>query len=251
MAAVPSSRNSIRNTSQDPTKNAPPQRPALDRDMPPRLVRMDRLSAAGAARIRQAPTASRIARRRVMVTLTKWLLPLCALLLLALIALWPEIARIKDQGRIAFRRAFNIEADSGRMKEPRYRGVDERGRPFTVTADSALQSGPLRIDLVEPKGDLVPENGGWIMVEAHEGVFIQHAGQLDLSHDVVLYRDDGTVMRTQSAAVDTKQGAAASDDMTHAEGPFGVLDAQGFTLTDKGAAIQFHGPARLILNERK
>jgi len=33
--------------------------------------------------------------------------------------------------------------------------------------------------------------------------------------------------------------------------PFGVLDAQGFTLTDKGAAIQFHGPARLVLNERK
>lgn len=186
-----------------------------------------------------------------MLTLTKWLLPLGALLLLASIALWPEIARLKDQGRITIRRAFSMEPDSGRMKEPRYRGVDERGRPYTITADSALQPGPLRIDLVEPKGDLVPENGGWIMVQAHEGVYIQHAGQLDLSHDVLLYRDDGTIMRTQSAAVDVKQGAAASDDMTHAEGPFGVLDAQGFTLTDKGASIQFHGPAKLILNERK
>ncbi len=27
------------------------------------------------------------------------------------------------------------------------------------------------------------------------------------------------------------------------EGPFGTLDAQGFTITDKGAAIQFTGPA--------
>lgn len=227
-----------------------PQRP-LEHELATRLVRSDRLAAAGAARIRPAPDASRIARRRAMVTLTKWLLPIGALLLLASVALWPEIARVKDQGRIAFRRAFSVEPDSGRMKEPRYRGVDERGRPYTITADSALQSGPLRIDLVEPKGDLVPENGSWIMVEAHEGVYIQRAGQLDLSHDVVLYRDDGTVMRTQSAAVDVKQGAAAGDDMTHAEGPFGVLDAQGFTLTDKGAAIQFHGPARLVLNERK
>ncbi len=232
-------------------QSPPPQRPPAAPELPTRLVRMDRLSAAGAARVRRAPTASRIARRRVMLTLTKWLLPLGALLLLASVALWPEIARVKDQGRIAFRRAFSVEPDSGRMREPRYRGVDERGRPYTITADSALQSGPLRIDLVEPKGDLVPEGGGWVMVEAREGVFIQHAGQLDLSHDVVLYRDDGTVMRTQSAAVDVKQGAAASDDMTHAEGPFGVLDAQGFTLTDKGAAIQFHGPARLVLNERK
>ena len=55
-------------------------------------------------------------------------------------------------------------------------------------------------------------------------------------------------MRTQSAAVDVRQGAATSSEMTHAEGPFGVLDAQGFTLVDKGAAIQFHGPAKLTLN---
>lgn len=213
-----------------------------------RLVRPDRLAAAGAARVRRAPTASRIARRRILVNLTKWLLPVAALLLLASIALWPEIARVRDQGRIAFRRAFSVEPDSGRMRQARYRGLDERGRPFAVTADSAMQAGPVRIDLTEPKGDLVTENGSWVMVEAREGVYIQRAGQLDLSHDVVLYRDDGTVMRTQSAAVDVRQGAATSDEMTHAEGPFGVLDAQGFTLMDKGAAIQFHGPAKLVLN---
>ena len=215
---------------------------------PTRLVRPDRLAAAGSARIRQAPTASRIARRRIVVTLTKWLLPVAALALLSSVALWPEIERVRDHGRIAFRRAFSVEPDSGRMRQARYRGVDERGRPFTVTADSALQNGPVRIDLTEPKGDLVTESGSWVMVEARDGVYIQRAGQLDLSHDVVLYRDDGTVMRTQSAAVDVRQGAATSSEMTHAEGPFGVLDAQGFTLVDKGAAIQFHGPAKLTLN---
>jgi lipopolysaccharide export system protein LptC len=45
-----------------------------------------------------------------------------------------------------------------------------------------------------------------------------------------------------------KQGAAASNDYTHAEGPFGTLDAQGFMLVDKGNVIQFFGPARLVLN---
>lgn len=215
------------------------------------VSREQRLSAAGPARVRQAPTASRIARRRVMVNLTKWLLPVAALLLLSSVALWPEIVRVRDQGRIAFRRAFSVEPDSGRMKQARYRGVDERGRPFTITAESALQNGPVRIDLSDPKGDLVTESGSWVMVEARDGVYIQRAGQLDLSHDVTLYRDDGTTMHTQSAAVDVRQGAAASSEMTHAEGPFGVLDAQGFTLVDKGAAIQFHGPAKLTLNGRE
>ena len=37
-------------------------------------------------------------------------------------------------------------------------------------------------------------------------------------------------------------------DSVHAEGPFGVLDAQGFTVMDKGAAIDFPGPAHLVLN---
>lgn len=221
---------------------------AAPRPAATRLVRAARLPTA--ARPRQAPTPARIARRRAFVTLTKWLLPVAALALLASIAVWPEIARLSDQGRIAFRRAFTAEPDSARMKAPRYRGVDERGRPYTITADFALQAGPQRVEMTEPKADLLPENGSWIMVESHEGVFIQQAGLLDLSRDVVLYRDDGTVLRTQTAAVDVKQGAAASNDMTHAEGPFGVLDAQGFVLVEKGAVIQFQGPARLVLNGR-
>lgn len=210
--------------------------------------RTDRLSTAGSVQRRPAPTAAGIARRRVAVSLTKWVLPVAALALLASIAVWPELTRVKEQGRIAFRRAFAGLADASRLREPRYHGVDERGRPYTVTADWAAQAGPLRVNLSEPKGDLSPDGGGWFMVQSHEGTYIQHSGQLDLSHDVVLYRDDGTLMQTQSAAIDVKNAAAASSDRTHAEGPFGVLDAQGFTLTEKGAVVQFHGPARLVLN---
>jgi lipopolysaccharide export system protein LptC len=209
----------------------------------------ERLSAAGPMRARRMPTASGIARRRVLVTMTKWALPVAALVLLGSIAIWPELTRVKEQGRIAFRSAFSAIPDSGRLQEPRYRGVDDRGRPYTVTADSAQQSGPVRVNLQEPKGDMMPEDGGWLMVQSHQGVYVQRSGQLDLSNDVFLYKDDGTVLRTQSAAVDVKNAAAASDDQTHAEGPFGVLDAQGFTLMDKGAVVQFHGPARLVLNE--
>ena len=70
----------------------------------------------------------------------------------------------------------------------------------------------------------------------------------DLSHDVTLYRDDGTTLLTQSAAVDLHAGAAAGSDTVHAEGPFGRLDAHGFTVTDKGDEIQFNGPATLVMN---
>lgn len=214
----------------------------------PRPRQADRLLTQRTNRNRSVPSARSIAARRLMITLTKLALPLLALLLLACIAVWPEIDRLVNQSRVAFRHGLGLVVDSGRMIDPHYRGLDDRGRPYTLTSDWAVQSGPTRIDMNEPKGDLILESGQWLMVQAKEGVYMQHAGQLELTHDVVLYRDDGTVMRSQTASVDVKQGAAASNDKTHAEGPFGVLDAQGFMLTDKGTAIQFQGPAHMILN---
>jgi lipopolysaccharide export system protein LptC len=206
----------------------------------------DRL-AAGVKR-RPAPTAQRIARRRFMVGMTKWTLPLVALALLGSIAAWPEIARITDHSRVAFRRAMQLEPESGQMLAPHYHGVDQRGRPYTVTATSADQTSPERVALINPKGDLTLENGTWVFVQAKDGVFIQHQSLLDLSHDVYLYREDGTTLETDAAAMDLRSGAGTSSDLTHSEGPFGSLDAQGFTLTDKGSVIQFQGPAHAILN---
>ncbi|GAC1343257.1 MAG: hypothetical protein NVSMB18_18690 [Acetobacteraceae bacterium] len=212
----------------------------------PRSV--DRLVTRGTRRTRRLPTPRGMAFRRFTLTFTKLGLPLLALALLGAVAAWPELVRLKDQSRVSFHRVFNVEPDSGRMREPHYRGIDERGRPYTLTATWANQAGPSRIEMGDPKGDLMTENGSWVMVQAKDGVYMQRTGQLDLAHEVILYRDDGTVLRTETAAVEVKQGAAASADQTHAEGPFGVLDAQGFTLTDKGSSIQFQGPARLVLN---
>jgi len=205
------------------------------------------LVAAAAARIRQPPDAGGLARRRLVIHLAKWSLPACAMLLLATIALWPEIERMSDSARIAYQRASS-EIGSAHLTDARYRGVDEHGRPYTVTAATAQQVGPDRINLTTPKADITMADGTWLMVQSKRGVFLQHANQLDLSQDVTLYRDDGTTLTTNSASIDFRNGAAAGAESTHAEGPFGTLDAQGFTVTDKGAAIQFPGPAHLVLN---
>jgi lipopolysaccharide export system protein LptC len=189
----------------------------------------------------------RLARRRWSVGIAKRLLPLFALGLLASIALWPEFARETDQARLSYRRDA-VVPQTGEMTDATYHGVDQRGRPYTLTAAAAHQVSPERVDLVEPKGDITLESGSWLMVQSHKGVYLQHKDILDLSHDVVIYRDDGTTIVTDAATADLKAGAAAGAAKVHAEGPFGTLDAQGFALTDKGTAIQFFGPGRLVLN---
>jgi lipopolysaccharide export system protein LptC len=199
------------------------------------------------SRDRVPPAPRRIARRRLLITLTKWVLPLTAMALLASIALWPEIQDAATQARLKVNHVSG-EMDGGKLLDARYNGVDEKGRPYTVTAATAWQIDPERVGLTMPKGDITLENGTWLMITSKEGTYMQHLNQLDLVKDVTLYRDDGTTMHTASASIDLKAGAAAGSEPVHVEGPFGVLDAMGFTVMDKGTAIDFPGPAHLVLN---
>lgn len=205
------------------------------------------LLGASGPRDRRPPAPRRIARRRFLITLTKWVLPVAATGLLASIALWPEIQDAATKARLALNHVAG-EVEGGKLLDARYNGVDEKGRPYTITAATAWQIDPQRVGLTMPKGDITLANGTWLMLTAKTGTFIQHLDQLDLVKDVTVYRDDGTTMHTESASVDMKAGAAAGSEPVHAEGPFGVLDAHGFTVMDKGAAIDFPGPAHLVLN---
>jgi lipopolysaccharide export system protein LptC len=191
--------------------------------------------------------AAALARRRYRITLAKFALPAVALLLLSTIALWPEVERIETGART---RLAHLAGDvtAARVNIAQYHSVDAQGRPYTLTASVAQQDGPERINLTDPKGDMTLQNGAWIMVKAKQGVFIQHSNLLDLSHEVTLYRDDGTTLVTASASLDLNRGGAAGAEPVHAEGPFGTLEAQGFTATDKGTSIEFTGPATLVLN---
>lgn len=200
-----------------------------------------------ATRDRVPPAPRRIARRRFLITLTKWMLPMAAMALLASIALWPEIQDATTKARLSMNH-ISGEVEGGKLLDARYNGLDEKGRPYTITAATAWQIDPGRVGLTTPKGDITLANGTWLMLTSKEGTYMQHLNQLDLVKEVTLYRDDGTTMRTQSASIDLKAGAAAGSEPVHVEGPVGVLDAQGFTVMDNGTSIDFSGPAHVILN---
>jgi lipopolysaccharide export system protein LptC len=196
---------------------------------------------------RAMPSAGGLVRRRWLITLSKFLLPAGALVLLSTIALWPELDKATERARLEMG-SGGADVRGARMINAHYRGVDVRGRPYTVTAATATRIGPNRVDLTVLDADITLANGTWINLKSDQGVFVRPTDQLDLSGHVTLYRDDGTTMTTRSAAVDIKGGAASGAAPTHVEGPFGTLDAAGFTTVDKGAAIEFWGPAKVRLN---
>ena len=155
-------------------------------------------------RERMPPTPGRIAFRRFLITLTKWVLPMTAAGLLALIALWPEIDAATTKAHLSMSHVTG-ELEGGKLIDARYNGVDEKGRPYTVTAATAWQIDAEKVGLTLPKGDITLQNGTWLMLTSKQGTFIQGLNQLDLVKDVTLYRDDGTTTAHRKR-LDRRQG---------------------------------------------
>ncbi len=200
------------------------------------------------SRQRQAPSASQLARRRLLVSFAKRALPALALALLATIALWPEFDSAADRGRVAFRRVLQTKPEALRIIEPRYQGIDEQSRPFTVTARLAVQGGDENVvDLEAPRADILLSDGAWVYVESREGRYDRPDSRLDLAGNVTVHHDDGTQFVTARARLDLKAGSGEGDDPVAAQGPFGTLTAEGFRLYDRGQVVVFTGQARTVL----
>ncbi len=93
-----------------------------------------------ASRVRQPPTKRSLVSRRRTVLWTKRVLPVVAVLLLASVAMWPEISRQFDNARFASTGRAVGRVQAGKLLNVRYHGLDARNRPYTITADEAVQA---------------------------------------------------------------------------------------------------------------
>jgi lipopolysaccharide export system protein LptC len=194
--------------------------------------------------------AATLARRRFLVTLAKRVLPLGAIVILLALVLAPEL-RGNGADRMSYHMKDVATAGAGsHMQTARFRGVDQNGEPYTVTAASADEQGSNLVTLNAPIGDLTQKAGDWLMLKSDHGVYDQRSQVLQLDGHVTLYRNDGTIVTTPHAAVDLRLGTASSDEPVQVQGPFGTLTSQkGFSLIDRGAQITFLGNATLTLTQ--
>lgn len=240
-----------------PDPNAPPpengepriRREDFDPDRAESLARLDSLRRAAFQRIRQAPDAEQLARRRSLLGFAKWALPGLALVLLSSIAAWPEISHLVNQNRAALKEMARLRVESGNMEQATYRGLDAHNHPYMITARTTHQQGPDRVDLIDPVADIQLSGNSWAHIRSDRGVYMQHEQTLDLDDNVVLYRDDGLLLNGPSADLDLKAGVIASRDWVHAEGPFGRQDAQGYFLDQHAGIMQFTGPGLTVRND--
>jgi lipopolysaccharide export system protein LptC len=153
----------------------------------------------------------------------------------------------EERARVSFRRVAQTAPEAVRIVAPRYQGVDELNRPYTVTASFATQGEDQDIvDLEAPRADLLMTDG-WVLLESREGRLYKARNHLDLRGEVTLWHDGGNLLVTEEAAIELKEGAASGDKPVAAQGPFGTLVSEGFRLYDKGAVVVFTGQSRALL----
>lgn len=192
-----------------------------------------------------------LGRHRRAVSIFKFVLPGMAALLITALAVFPNLRDGANIGRISYKKTTMATGTPlSRMSSAQYRGVDAQGEKFTITAHQVTQISQDKLNLVAPAGDLTTRSGSWLMLNARHGLYHQTSQLLDLDGKVILYRADGTELRTSRAAIDIKGGTANGSDPVKAFGPFGTLHADdGFIATDHGKNILFKGRSHVVLDQ--
>lgn len=189
--------------------------------------------------------------RSRFVKLMKYLLPIAAMSLLALVVAWPELRPNKDRLRIDLAAVGPAGGPKPQVLNPRVLGTDRQDRPFTITADlgSRTQTGDGRDIYLfdQPKADITLSDGSWVVITSESGRYEETSKTLYLKDNVNLFHDSGYEFTTQSARFDALDDSAAGDEPVHGQGPFGTIDSEGFRVLGGGDRIIFTGKAHMTI----
>ncbi len=181
------------------------------------------------------------------VKMMRIVLPLAAAGIFALLFAWPELDRkVKAVPRQVEVTSENI---TNELINPRFEGVDNRQRPFTITAARAVQSDddPGQVNLELPVADITLSDGKWLAAEAEKGLYRQDSRSLELEGKVFLFYGQGYEITTEKLYVDLKGQEVWSESEVSGKGPKGHLQARSVRADAQNGTLYLEGPAKLVL----
>lgn len=217
-----------------------------EEDSPVQPASVPEARTGGLRRIAPKPAQKRRLRRRVVsVRLLKIALPLVMLLTLGYLGYW----WLESRGNVVDATIIQESQSNAEavvtVNAVKYDGKDSRGRPFSITADSAThaEDDDRHISLSKPVADITLTSGAYVAVTANDGVLDRDSDIVTLTGDVTLFHDNGLSFQTNSATVDLKAKTAEGKEKVEGQNGDGELVSQGFRVLDDGDTIQFTGKA--------
>jgi lipopolysaccharide export system protein LptC len=215
------------------------------------------MSASLSERLPGLPLGSRPARRRSrysrFVGFMRFLLPATALVLTALLVLWPHL--MGGSGSLImpmFVEGASQALDAMQMERPRYAGRTKEGRPYTVQAVAAeIDPGaPDRIQLDQLAANVDTTRRG-LELAAPSGVYHRVQEELDLAGGIELLTSDGYRFETETARVLLQDGRVVGRQPIAGSGPAGTLEADQFEIRSGGEVMRFEGRVKVMLQTRQ
>ncbi len=174
-------------------------------------------------------------------------LPLMAALIMSLYALPSFLKKSIDNGRgTATVRSVTVEAGSLKMIEPHVRGVNERGEPYDITADSATQAANnadvMYLQVVH--GKLTGTGGKVSTLTAPDATHNNKAEEITFDNGAVVTHDEGMSATFQTATAYMKTQTMISKTPVVVRLHESTINAENMTLYWGESRAIFEGNVR-------
>jgi lipopolysaccharide export system protein LptC len=172
-------------------------------------------------------------------------LPMAAGVLVAVLAMAP-LSKGNDISFLLDKNKVDVAAERMRVSSAQYRGTDDRGRPFDVTAGSAVQRTSadevVRLNNIAARMQL-PD--GQAAITAERGRYNMMAEQVGVDGPVQVSGPGGYALETRDVTVDMKTRTMGSAGPVEGRMPLGTFSA-GRLRADLGERhVVLDGGARL------
>lgn len=176
------------------------------------------------------------------VKLLRVILPVTALLMLAILLIWPLFSG--RHGGVS-----DVDAGAIAMLNAKFVGVDAKNRPMTITADQVVRTEDKTgvISLKMPVAELAYAPGRNIAIRAENGQYEEQSGHMYLDGDVNLFQSGAFELVTRAVEIDGKNRNAWSVDRVTGYSPNARIAAEGLKIINNGQSIVFTGKSRLVL----
>lgn len=184
----------------------------------------------------------------VYVRSLRLLLPIIALTIVSVVLIWPNM----DETVTPMKREEVIPETAGRNEliNPRFESANKDMRPYTITADRAVQSVENQdmVMLEKPAATIALDEQSNMAAKAERGTYQQEKETLLLEGQVTVSHSNGYVLKSERLNVSMPERRAWTDLPIEVDGPEGHIEAKSMNTDNANGVLTFHGPAKMTLN---
>jgi len=179
------------------------------------------------------------------VTLARWLLPsaigvLTAFLVMAPIYSSSEVSFVLDKKKV------EVAKERMKIQAAQYRGVDDKGQPFSLDAGSAIQrSSAEPVVQLNKLSAAIRLSDGPATVSANSGRYDMSTEQVQLDGPLDFKSAGGYDLRTHDATIDLQQRTLVSGGAVTGQVPQGHFSANKMRADLENRTVRLEGNARL------